>query len=163
MLSFHGKFPAAQWVEHCTAKAVPVRVEILTRGTCRFFFVVVFLFSFTFLIFFFFWRFVSFLILYLAFKQSTYNGDLIWQISWESGVCQFSFSFHLFIFFFFCSYTCFFDLISLSLCMLNVAITWFIYFLESNFLKYIGNLVEEWVTRQVTQPFFQREFLIGLL
>ena len=33
----HGKFPAAQWVEHCTAKAVPVRMEILFRGTCRFF------------------------------------------------------------------------------------------------------------------------------
>ena len=82
-------------------------------GNLPFFFVVVFLFSFTFLIFFFFGRFVSFLILYLAFKQSTYNGDLIWQISWESGVCQFSFSFHLFILFFFCSYTCFFDLISL--------------------------------------------------
>ena len=36
LLSFHGKFPAAQWVEHCTAKAVPVRMEILTRGTCCF-------------------------------------------------------------------------------------------------------------------------------
>ena len=33
----HGKFPAAQWVEHCTAKAVPVRMEILFRGICRFF------------------------------------------------------------------------------------------------------------------------------
>ena len=49
---------------------------------------------------FFFGRFVSFLILYLDFKQSTYNGDLLSQISWESGACQFSFSFHLFIFFF---------------------------------------------------------------
>ena len=37
LLSIHGKFPAAQWVEHCTAKAVPVRMEILFRGTCRFF------------------------------------------------------------------------------------------------------------------------------
>ena len=32
----HGKFPAAQWVEHCTANAVRVRIEILYRGTCRF-------------------------------------------------------------------------------------------------------------------------------
>ena len=32
----HGKFPAAQWVEHCTANAVRVRMEILYRGTCRF-------------------------------------------------------------------------------------------------------------------------------
>ena len=40
--------------------------------------------------------------------------------------------------------------------MLNVAITWFIYFLESNFLKYIGNLVEEWVTRQVTLTFLSK-------
>ena len=91
MLSVHGKFPAAQWVEHCSAKAVPVRMKILTRGTCRFFFV---------LFCFFFGRFVSFLILYLNFKQSAYNGDLLSQISWESGACQFSFSFHLFIFFF---------------------------------------------------------------
>ena len=39
----HGKFPAAQWVEHCTANAVRVRMEILYRGTCRF--VLFFLFS----------------------------------------------------------------------------------------------------------------------
>ena len=42
MLSFHGKFPAAQWVEHCTAKAVPVRMEILTWGTCRFPFIYIY-------------------------------------------------------------------------------------------------------------------------
>ena len=70
-------------------------------GNLPFFFFLIFLFSFTFLIFFFFRRFVSFLILYLAFKQSTYNGDLLSQISWDSGACQFSFSFHLFIYFFF--------------------------------------------------------------
>ena len=50
LLSFHGKFPAAQWVEHCTAKAVPVRMEILTRGTCcfvlDFFFLTLFMFFF---------------------------------------------------------------------------------------------------------------------
>ena len=34
----YGKFPAAQWVEHCTANAVPVWMEILFRGTCRFVF-----------------------------------------------------------------------------------------------------------------------------
>ena len=34
----YGKFPAAQWVEHCTANAVRVRIEILYRGTCRFVF-----------------------------------------------------------------------------------------------------------------------------
>ena len=38
MFSIYGKFPAAQWVEHCTAKAVPVRMEILFRGICRFIF-----------------------------------------------------------------------------------------------------------------------------
>ena len=43
LLSFHGKFPAAQWVEHCTAKAVPVRMEILFRGTCHFFCLISFL------------------------------------------------------------------------------------------------------------------------
>ena len=42
----HGKFPAAQWVEHCTAKAVPVRMEILFRGTCRFFSLLFFIFFF---------------------------------------------------------------------------------------------------------------------
>ena len=50
LLSFHGKFPAAQWVEHCTAKAVPVRMEILTRGTycfvLDFFFLTLFMFFF---------------------------------------------------------------------------------------------------------------------
>ena len=41
-------------------------------------------FFFCFVLFcFFFGRFVSFLILYLDFKQSTYNGDLLSQISWE--------------------------------------------------------------------------------
>ena len=34
----YGKFPAAQWVEHCTANAVRVRIEILYRGTCSFVF-----------------------------------------------------------------------------------------------------------------------------
>ena len=60
-----------------------------------------FVFFYLFNLFFFFRRFVSFLILYLAFKQSTYSGDLLSQISWESGACQFSFSFYLFILFFF--------------------------------------------------------------
>ena len=44
----HGKFPAAQWVEHCTANAVRVRMEILYRGTSRF------VLSFFFLCYFFF-------------------------------------------------------------------------------------------------------------
>ena len=48
----HGKFPAAQWVEHCTANAVRVRMEILYRGTCRFDFFFVSLFFFSLLIFF---------------------------------------------------------------------------------------------------------------
>ena len=36
LLSIYGKFPTAQWVECCTANAVPVRMEILFRGTCCF-------------------------------------------------------------------------------------------------------------------------------
>ena len=50
LLFCHGKFPAAQWVEHCTAKAVPVRMEILQRGSCRFFFLILF-FSFLYFLF----------------------------------------------------------------------------------------------------------------
>ena len=69
-------------------------------GNLPFFFFNFFVFFYLFNLFFF-SRFVSFLILYLAFKQSTYNGDLLSQISWESGACQFSFSFHLFILLFF--------------------------------------------------------------
>ena len=36
------------WVEHCTAKAVPVRMEILFRGTCRFLFFFIFIVFLTF-------------------------------------------------------------------------------------------------------------------
>ena len=35
---FHGKFPAAQWVEHCTAKVVPVGMEVCSRGLTVFLF-----------------------------------------------------------------------------------------------------------------------------
>ena len=61
----YGKFPAAQWVEHCTANAVRVRIEILYRGTCRFvffFFLLLFHYFFfedSFPLVFFFRRFVS--------------------------------------------------------------------------------------------------------
>ena len=48
----HGKFPAAQWVEHCTAFAVRVRIEILYRGTCRFVLSFFFFFMISFLIIF---------------------------------------------------------------------------------------------------------------
>ena len=48
----HGKFPAAQWVEHCTAFAVRVRMEILNRGTCRFVLSFFFFFMISFLIIF---------------------------------------------------------------------------------------------------------------
>ena len=53
----HGKFPAAQWVEHCTANAVRVRMEILYWGTCRF--VLFFPFSLLFLFQLFFQSFVA--------------------------------------------------------------------------------------------------------
>ena len=62
----HGKFPAAQWVEHCTANAVRVRMEILYRGTCRFDF---FFSLFFFFIDFFFRRFAA--ILYYARLKSS--------------------------------------------------------------------------------------------
>ena len=58
----HGKFPAAQWVEHCTANAVRVRMEILYRGTCRF--VLFFPFYLLFLFQLFFRSFVAIPILY---------------------------------------------------------------------------------------------------
>ena len=58
----HGKFPAAQWVEHCTANAVRVRMEILYRGTCRF--VLFFPFSLLFLFQLFFRSFVAIPMLY---------------------------------------------------------------------------------------------------
>ena len=48
----HGKFPAAQWVEHCTAFAVRVRMEILYRGICRFVLSFFFFFMISFLIIF---------------------------------------------------------------------------------------------------------------
>ena len=67
-LSMHGKFPAAQWVEHCTANAVRVRMEILYRGTCRFDFFFVSLFFF-FLYWFFFRSFAA--ILYYARLKSS--------------------------------------------------------------------------------------------
>ena len=54
----YGKFPAAQWVEHCTANAVRVRIEILYRGTCRF--VLFFSFYYFFIIFFSKIRFLSY-------------------------------------------------------------------------------------------------------
>ena len=62
----YGKFPAAQWVEHCTANAVRVRIEILYRGTYRFvsffsfyYFFMIFFFEDSFPLVFFFRRFVS--------------------------------------------------------------------------------------------------------
>ena len=58
----HGKFPAAQWVEHCTANAVRVRMGILYRGTCRF--VLFFPFSLLFLFQLFFRSFVAIPMLY---------------------------------------------------------------------------------------------------
>ena len=54
----YGKFPAAQWVEHCTANAVRVRIEILYRGTYRF--VSFFSFYYFFIIFFSKIRFLSY-------------------------------------------------------------------------------------------------------
>ena len=41
----HSKFPAAQWIEYCTANTVRIRIDILYQWTCRF----AFFFSITFL------------------------------------------------------------------------------------------------------------------
>ena len=38
----HSKFPAAQWIEYCTANAVRIRIDILYQWTCRFAFFLLF-------------------------------------------------------------------------------------------------------------------------
>ena len=40
--SMHSKFPAAQWIEYCTANTVRIRIDILYQWTCRFAFFLLF-------------------------------------------------------------------------------------------------------------------------
>ena len=70
MLSTRGKFPAAQWVEHCTAFAVRVRMEILYQGICRF------------VLSFFFFFMISFLIIFRSFVAI----PILYQSSMLAGV-----------------------------------------------------------------------------
>ena len=70
--SFMANFPAAQWIEYCTKKAVPI-MEIPFRGACRFFVL------FCFFIYFFRW-FVPFPILYCDQAYNYYSENTYFYI-----------------------------------------------------------------------------------